>query len=150
MDLSNPDVFHHDIASVTTLLKHFLRDLPDPLFTAVAYPHIIRASKIEDDNVRRDSLHAIVNDLPDSNYATLRVLMLHLHRVAQNSEQNRMTPSNLGICLGPTLMSKGGSGAANGPSGDIKDAGWQAKVIETLINNTFDIFDDDVEEGQEQ
>lgn len=31
---------------------------------------------IEDDISRRDSLHAIINDLPDPNYATLRALVL--------------------------------------------------------------------------
>lgn len=33
-------------------------------------------SGIEDDVTRRDSLHAIVNSLPDPNYATLRALTL--------------------------------------------------------------------------
>lgn len=32
--------------------------------------------EIEDDVTRRDSLHAIVNSLPDPNYATLRALTL--------------------------------------------------------------------------
>ena len=86
--------------------------------------------------MRRDSLHAIINSLPDPNYATLRVLTLHLHRVAQHSSRNRMTPSNLAIVFGPTWMS-------GGQAGDVRDAAWQAKVVETIINNTFQIFDDD-------
>ena len=36
----------------------------------------------------------------------------------------------------PTLM-----GANSG--GNIADAGWQVRVIETILNNTFQIFDDD-------
>ena len=31
---------------------------------------------IDDDVTRRDSLHAIINSLPDPNYATLRALIL--------------------------------------------------------------------------
>ena len=31
---------------------------------------------IDDDITRRDSLHAIINSLPDPNYATLRALIL--------------------------------------------------------------------------
>ena len=31
---------------------------------------------IDDDVIRRDSLHAIINSLPDPNYATLRALIL--------------------------------------------------------------------------
>jgi Rho GTPase-activating protein RGD1 len=90
--------------------------------------------------MRRDSLHALINALPDPNYATLRVLTLHLHRVSQHFEQNRMTSANLAICFGPTLVGQGG-----GPSvgGDMNDAHWQARVVETILNNTFQIFDDD-------
>lgn len=34
------------------------------------------ASGIDDDVQRRDSLHALVNNLPDAHYATLRALVL--------------------------------------------------------------------------
>jgi Rho GTPase-activating protein RGD1 len=50
-----------------------------------------------------------------------------------------MTPSNLAICFGPTFMGQKGPS----PGRDIKDAGWQAKVVETILNNAFQIFDDD-------
>ncbi|RMZ85392.1 hypothetical protein DV737_g731, partial [Chaetothyriales sp. CBS 132003] len=139
VDFRNPAAYKNDIASVTTLLKHFLRDLPDPLLTSAAYGQFIQAAQIDNDNVRRDSLHAIINSLPDPNYATLRVLTLHLHRVAQHAERNRMTVQNLAICFGPTLMGQAGKDG----QADIKDAGWQARVIETIVNNTFQIFDDD-------
>lgn len=94
--------------------------------------------------MRRDSVHALVNALPDPNYATLRVLAIHLHRVAQNSDKNKMTHSNLAIVFAPTLMGRQGGLNGNGPGGaDIADAGWQAKVVETILNNTFQIFDAD-------
>jgi hypothetical protein len=32
-------------------------------------------------------------------------------------------------------------GASSG--GNIADAGWQVRVIETILENTFQIFDDD-------
>lgn len=145
VEFRNPASFHHDIASVTTLLKHFLRDLPDPLFTAEAYTQFIQAAKIDSEDVRRDSLHAIINNLPDPNYATLRVITLHLRRIAQHSDKNRMPPSNLAVCLGPTLMGQQpGAPAGQGMNGpDIKDAGWQARVVETILNHTFEIFDED-------
>ena len=143
VDFRSPAAFHHDIASVTTLLKHFLRDLPDPLLTSANYASFINSAKIDDDIIRRDSLHALINALPDPNYATLRVLTLHLHRVSQHSQHNRMTPSNLAICFGPTLMGQKGLSGGQSVGGDIKDAGWQARVVETVLNNTLQIFDDD-------
>jgi Rho GTPase-activating protein RGD1 len=129
---------------VATLLKHFLRDLPDSLFTAGNYGRFIQAAKLDNEDIRRDSLHAVINELPDPNYATLRVLTLHLFRVSRHAEKNRMTTENLAICLGPTLMGQQGNGANAAPnSNNLADAGWQAKCVETILNHTYEIFDDD-------
>ncbi|KAE8440585.1 hypothetical protein EG329_007054 [Mollisiaceae sp. DMI_Dod_QoI] len=136
VDFRDPANFFHDVNSVAGLLKQFFRDLPDPLLTAEHYSGFIEAAKNDDDIVRRDSLHAIINSLPDPNYATLRALTLHLNRVQENSGTNRMNASNLAIVFGPTLM-----GANTGPN--IQDAGWQVRVIDTILQNTYQIFDDD-------
>ena len=136
IDFRDPANFNHDISSVAGLLKLFFRSLPSPLLTTQHYAEFISAAQIPDDILRRDSLHAIINALPDPNYATLRVLTLHLNRVQEHSNVNRMTAQNLAIVWGPTLM-------GGGNSGDIRDAGWQAKVVETILVNTFQIFDDD-------
>ena len=136
MDFRNPEAFFHDVNSVAGLLKQFFRDLPDPLLTSEHYSAFIEASKAEDDTIRRDSLHAIINALPDPNYATLRAITLHLHRVVENAPINRMKSSNLAIVWGPTLM-----GAGSG--GKIQDAGWQVKVVQTILDSCYQIFDDD-------
>jgi hypothetical protein len=99
LDFRNPANFHHDVNSVATLLKQFFRDLPEPLFTSRAYDAFINAARVEDEGARRDALHQQINDLPDPNYATLRALVLHLHRVVQNERRNRMSHSNLAICF---------------------------------------------------
>ncbi|KAJ9641554.1 Rho GTPase-activating protein [Coniosporium tulheliwenetii] len=135
IDFRDPSSFHHDVNSVAGLLKQFFRDLPDPLFTSEHYAAFIDAARIDDDIVRRDSLHAIVNGLPDSNYATLRAVVLHLNRVQEHAERNRMSASNLAICFAPTLM---------GPHrGAMADAGLQARVVDTILVNTHQIFDED-------
>ncbi|KAK0737484.1 hypothetical protein B0T21DRAFT_287885 [Apiosordaria backusii] len=136
LDFRNPENFFHDVNSVAGLLKQFFRDLPDPLMTREHYSACIDAAKNEDDIVRRDSLHAIINNLPDPNYATLRALTLHLHRVIENSGANRMSSQNLAIVFGPTLM-------GTAPGSAIADAGWQVRVIDTILQNTFQIFDED-------
>ncbi|KAL8922197.1 MAG: hypothetical protein Q9172_003658 [Xanthocarpia lactea] len=134
VDFRNPESFFHDVNSVAGLLKQFFRDLPDPLLTHEHFQDFIEAAHIDDEVTRRDSLHAIVNSLPDPNYATLRALTLHLHRVQEHSATNRMNSGNLAICFGPTLM---------GTGSNIADAGWQVRVIETILHNTYQIFDDD-------
>lgn len=99
IDFRNPANFFHDVNSVATLLKQFFRDLPDPLFTRVGYQGFIEAARIEDEGARRDALHQGINDLPDPNYATLRALVLHLHRVMSSESRNRMGSSNLALCF---------------------------------------------------
>ncbi|GFF45738.1 Rho GTPase activator (Rgd1), putative [Aspergillus lentulus] len=136
VDFTNPESFYHDVNSVAGLLKQFFRELPDPLFTSRYYSDFINAARIDDDIQRRDSLHALVNNLPDAHYATLRALILHLNKVQEHYMNNRMNAGNIAICFGPTLM-----GASSG--GNIADAGWQVRVIETILVNTFQIFDDD-------
>ncbi len=81
-------------------------------------------------------MHAIINSLPDPNYATLRALVLHLHRVMDQAASNRMNSQNLAIVFGPTLM---GSNAGS----NIADAGWQVRVVDTILQNTYQIFDDE-------
>jgi hypothetical protein len=98
VDFRNPEAFQHDVNSVAGLLKQFFRELPDPLLTKDFYTKFIEAARIDDDTMRRDSMHALINALPDPNYATLRAILLHLYRVQQASEVNRMSTANLGIC----------------------------------------------------
>lgn len=83
--------------------------------------------------MRRDALHQYINSLPDPNYATLRVLVLHLHRVGMKSNLNKMDIKNLAIVFGPTVMG----------SSDVQDARWQTRVMETILHHTYEIFDPD-------
>ncbi|KAI0188041.1 putative GTPase-activating protein [Xylaria flabelliformis] len=136
LDFRNPENFFHDVNSVAGLLKQFLRDLPDPLLTSENYGGFIEAAKHDDEIVRRDSMHAIINGLPDPNYATLRALTLHLHRVMDNSAVNRMNSQNLAIVFGPTLM-------GTAPGSNIADAAWQVRAVDTILQNTYQIFDED-------
>ncbi|KAH8431091.1 uncharacterized protein LDX57_008752 [Aspergillus melleus] len=133
-DLTIPANFHHNIHNVASLLKRFLRELPIPLLSLRYYSAFIDAAKLSDDIQRRDSIHAIVNQLSDPQYATLRALTLHLNKVQQHSNRNRMTIGNLAIIFGPTLM---GSSVPN-----MVDTGWQVRTVETIIACALDIFDE--------
>ncbi|KAF2132267.1 RhoGAP-domain-containing protein [Dothidotthia symphoricarpi CBS 119687] len=136
VDYRNPEAFQHDVNSVAGLLKQFFRELPDPLLTREFYGKFIDAARVDDDTMRRDSMHALINALPDPNYATLRALVLHLQRVQQSSNVNRMSTANLGICWAPSVM---------GPhkGNNMADAGLQARVIITILDNVLQIFDED-------
>lgn len=97
VEFRNPEAFNHDVNNAANLLKLFFRELPDPLMTSEHHAELIEAAKVQDDMVRRDSMHAVINALPDPNYATLRALILHLHRVVEHTEANRMAASTLAV-----------------------------------------------------
>ncbi|KAF2757501.1 RhoGAP-domain-containing protein [Pseudovirgaria hyperparasitica] len=139
VDLRNPASFHHDINSVAGLLKRFFSKLNDPLFTRSRYQDFVKAARIDDEVVRRDTMHKIINELPDPNYATIRALVLHLNRIQDHASINRMSSSNLAICFAPTLM----MGDIKEHHGPLADAGLQARVVETVLANTYQIFDED-------
>ncbi|KAI5294009.1 hypothetical protein KEM52_004861 [Ascosphaera acerosa] len=134
-DLMNPETFAHDINNVAGLLKDFLRGLADPLLSEKLYHSFVNAARYENDNQRRDAIHTLINDLPDANYATLRALTLHLNRVQQHSAKNRMDVKAIALSFGLTLVGD--------DSRHIPDSPLHARIIETILNNTFVIFEDD-------
>jgi Rho GTPase-activating protein RGD1 len=61
---------------------------------------------------------------------------MHLHRIQDNSEVNMMTPTNLAIPFGPTLMDDRGTPR-------LADAAWQVRCIETILKGCYEIFEAD-------
>ncbi|EJD07593.1 RhoGAP-domain-containing protein [Fomitiporia mediterranea MF3/22] len=137
-----------DINNVTSVLKLWLRELPDPLLTHALHQGFIEAAKIENDRLRHIRLHERVNELPDPNYATLKFFMGHLHKVVQHEAQNAMSISNIAIVFGPTLfgLPNGNPGTQPMTQNGMADAAYQNKAIETILEHYTDIFIDENEE----
>lgn len=112
--------------------------MTDPLFPRQAYSAFLEAAQTDDPTGRRDALHQQINDLPDPNYATLRALVLHLHRVMSYEGKNRMGRQQLAVCWAPTLMLGDGVGG-----GGMQDTGLMVRVVETILGNATAIFDED-------
>ncbi|CAI7572429.1 unnamed protein product [Penicillium manginii] len=75
-DLSNPKNFYHSIDTVAGLVKRFLRELPGYVPPYQCFDQLDAAARIENDGQRHDSLRAIVEALPDAQYAVARDLFL--------------------------------------------------------------------------
>ncbi|KAI7862863.1 Rho GTPase activation protein [Spinellus fusiger] len=139
-----------DINNITSLLKLWLRELPDPLFPRNMYQQFLGAAKIEDDRMRVLGLHTVINDLPDAHYATLKYLMSHLDKVQQNQRYNKMGVSNLATIFGLTLMGNDGDGinlAATGATPQdtqrLAETQWQVRVVQTILEHYHLIFEPD-------
>ncbi|KAF9266777.1 RhoGAP-domain-containing protein [Marasmius fiardii PR-910] len=137
VDLNDPE-WSSDINNVASVIKMWLRELPEPLMTYSLQPGFVEAAKIENERLRHIRLHERVNDLPDPNYATLKYLIGHLHRINQHESVNSMSTGNLSIVFGPTLFGQ----PVNGANG-MADAPHQNMAVETILNHYTDIFVDE-------
>ncbi|NXA15071.1 GMIP protein, partial [Sapayoa aenigma] len=144
------ELSEHSPHDITGVLKHFLKELPAPVLLSHLYDELMALAKelqkVGDerlgsreflwDPVRR--MKDLLRKLPGSNYNTLRHLTAHLARVAGNYEENKMSPNNLGIVFGPTLI-RPGSGS-DGSMSCLVDSGYQAQIVEFLIQNYERVF----------
>ncbi|XP_068162394.1 rho GTPase-activating protein 17a isoform X4 [Antennarius striatus] len=101
---SQLEEFYSDPHAVAGALKSYLRELPEPLMTYHLYDEWIQASSVSDPDKRLQALWCVCDKLPKNNRTNLRYLVKFLSKLAQDSEMNKMTPSNIAIVLGPNLL----------------------------------------------
>ncbi|XP_018543293.1 rho GTPase-activating protein 17a isoform X2 [Lates calcarifer] len=101
---SQLEEFYSDPHAVAGALKSYLRELPEPLMTYQLYDEWIQASSVSDPDKRLQALWVVCDKLPKNNKTNLRYLVKFLAKLAQDSEVNKMTPSNIAIVLGPNLL----------------------------------------------
>ncbi|XP_072225852.1 rho GTPase-activating protein 17b isoform X3 [Leuresthes tenuis] len=101
---SQLEEFYSDPHAVAGALKSYLRELPEPLMTFSMYEEWIQASNVADPDTRLQALWVTCNNLPKSHKANFRYLVKFLAKLAQDSDVNKMTPSNIAIVLGPNLL----------------------------------------------
>uniref|UniRef100_A0A8D0FIN4 GEM interacting protein n=1 Tax=Strix occidentalis caurina TaxID=311401 RepID=A0A8D0FIN4_STROC len=144
------ELSEHSPHDITGVLKHFLKELSAPVLLSQLYNDLIALAKdlqkpgeekldcagFPSDPIQ--SMKDLLSKLPGSNYNTLRHLVAHLYRVAEKYEENKMSPNNLGIVFGPTLI-RPGSGSDVSMS-CLVDSGYQAQIVEFLIQNYERVF----------
>ncbi|NWZ33926.1 RHG29 protein, partial [Brachypodius atriceps] len=155
------ELYAHDISNV---LKLYLRQLPEPLILFRLYNEFIGLAK-ENQNANEEldakqaspkaktrqslcielnriiiKIKDLLKQLPVPNYNTLQYLIGHLHRVADQCDENKMSASNLGIIFGPTLIRPRQTDATVSLS-SLVDYPYQARVVELLITYYEKIFD---------
>ncbi|NXG02729.1 RHG17 protein, partial [Sakesphorus luctuosus] len=103
---SQLDEFYSDPHAVAGALKSYLRELPEPLMTYSLYEEWTQAASIQDQDKKLQELWRICNRLPEHYRVNFRYVYLikFLAKLAQNSDVNKMTPSNIAIVLGPNLL----------------------------------------------
>ncbi|XP_037812989.1 rho GTPase-activating protein 100F isoform X4 [Lucilia sericata] len=111
-----------DINVITGVLKDYLRELPEPLFTRCLFQMTVDALAVclpDDPEGNAKLMLSILDCLPRANRATLVFLLDHLSLVVSNSERNKMSAQALATVMGPPLMLHSASAQ---PGSDIDHA----------------------------
>ncbi|XP_062534273.1 rho GTPase-activating protein 100F [Armigeres subalbatus] len=105
-----------DINVITGVLKDYLRELPEPLFTKCLFQMTVDALGVclpDDPEGNAKLMLSILDCLPRANRATLVFLLDHLSLVVSASERNKMSAQALATVMGPPLMLHSSSAGPN-------------------------------------
>lgn len=151
----------HDICDV---LKLYLRQLPEPFILFRLYKEFIDLAKEiqhvnEEQEAKKDSpddrkhphvcieisrilvrSKDLLRQLPASNFNSLHYLIVHLKRVVDHAEENKMNSKNLGVIFGPSLIRPRPTTAPVTIS-SLAEYSNQARLVEFLITHSQKIFD---------
>ncbi|KAL1110502.1 hypothetical protein AAG570_008030, partial [Ranatra chinensis] len=128
--LSLDDPCEWESKTITSALKTYLRNLPEPLMTFRYHSSFIVAAKQDTHMQRMQDVHSLVHRIPAPNLKMLDMLIKHLTHVVAHSDKNLMNVSNLGVCFGPTLLRPEEETVAA-----IMDIKFCNVVVEILIEN---------------
>ncbi|CAG9537784.1 unnamed protein product [Cercopithifilaria johnstoni] len=92
-----------DIHSVSSLLKQYFRQLPNPLFTFELYPEFIGAYETTDEE-QANRFKDVIGKLPREHYRTAKYLIRHLTKLCQCTHLTDMNSKNLAIVWAPNLF----------------------------------------------
>ncbi|VDN07731.1 unnamed protein product [Thelazia callipaeda] len=120
-----------DPHSVCSVLKCYLRELPEPLMTHSLHSEWVKIAK-KDPDFRKEAIYRLLPSLPEANLYNLAYLIKFLQLMLNFEEHTKMGVGNLSIVFGPNLID-GGSGAE---SENILGS----KLVETLILNADFFF----------
>ncbi|XP_063101607.1 oligophrenin-1 isoform X2 [Cavia porcellus] len=130
--------FHNsdwDIKTITSSLKFYLRNLSEPVMTYRLHKELVSAAKSDNLDYRLGAIHSLVYKLPEKNREMLELLIRHLVNVCEHSKENLMTPSNMGVIFGPTLMR-----AQEDTVAAMMNIKFQNIVVEILIEHFDKIY----------
>lgn len=140
-DCGKPIEFDHQpIHDVSSLLKIFYRELPEPIIPFDSYDAVVGASRNTDES-DHDGLLAklgqFVASLPDVNKMFLHELFEFMNEVASHADHNKMSLRNLVIVWAPNLLRAKSTSVEQ----TMADYNHVNRAIQTLVAEHATIFD---------
>ncbi|ETE65759.1 Protein FAM13A, partial [Ophiophagus hannah] len=94
-----------DVSSAASLLKLFLRELPDRVIPSTLYPKFIQLYQASQKcGLETSDLRDLLRQMPETHYCLLKYLCHFLKRVAEHHSENKMNVSNLATVFGPNCF----------------------------------------------
>ncbi|XP_041943349.1 LOW QUALITY PROTEIN: rho GTPase-activating protein 22 [Alosa sapidissima] len=95
-----------DVHTVASLLKLYLRELPEPVIPFAKYEDFISCAQLlsKDEEEGVQELVKQVKSLPPANYSLLKYICRFLDEVQSHSSQNKMSVQNLATVFGPNIL----------------------------------------------
>nr|XP_058922830.1 protein FAM13A isoform X4 [Kogia breviceps] len=133
-----------DVCAAASLLKLFLRELPEGVITSALQPRFIQLFQDDRSDAQERSLRALIKELPDTHYCLLKYLCQFLTKVAKHHVQNRMNVHNLATVFGPNCF--------HVPPGieGMKEQDLCNKIMAKILENYNTLFEVEYVENDNQ
>ena len=128
--------WEEDVFTLAQAIKLYLRELPEPLLTFDLFEDWISCISNSKVSERLPRCIELVQKLPDSYKVNLHYLVWFLNQVAAREADNKMSPCNLGLVLGPNVLRTN-----NEDEGDsITALNASSGIVELMIKHYSTIF----------
>ncbi|KAM4818644.1 uncharacterized protein RHO17_003810 [Thomomys bottae] len=124
-----------------SVLTEFLRNIPDSVLSSGMHSQWMTAIQGRTSQQKVHSLQRLVAQLPEGNRLLLKYLFGVLGHIVANSEENQMTAFNLALCVAPNLLWLPNP---KRPEDESKNMGKVTELVQFLIENTLEIFGEDI------
>ncbi|KAB5565816.1 hypothetical protein PHYPO_G00245840 [Pangasianodon hypophthalmus] len=120
----------YNIHVIASVLKQWLRDLPNPLMTFELYEEFLRATGLQDKKEVVKGVYTVIDQLSRTHLSTLERLIFHLVRISLQEDTNRMSANALAIVFAPCILRCPDS---IDPLQSVQDIGKTTACVELII-----------------
>lgn len=100
----SPNLEEYEPNTVASLLKQYLRDLPENLLTKELMPRFEEACGRTTEGEKVQEFQRLLKELPECNHLLISWLIVHMDHVIAKELETKMNIQNISIVLSPTVQ----------------------------------------------
>lgn len=100
----SPNLEEYEPNTVASLLKQYLRDLPENLLTKELMPRFEEACGRTTEMEKVQEFQRLLKELPECNHLLISWLIVHMDHVIAKELETKMNIQNISIVLSPTVQ----------------------------------------------